>query len=120
MDSGDFIPYNKRMAKKVVKRDENGRWLPGTSGGPGRPRMAEGTEKDYLRALTSAVSEQDVIEIAEKAVDLAKLGEPHARNWLSKYLLVPAEDQSGGKTILEMILDPEYRAWRKARMNGNS
>jgi len=64
------------------ERDKNGRWLPGVSGNTGRSYRA-----DTLKALRAAVKKKDWQEIAKKAVDQAKDGNPAARKWLSEYLM---------------------------------
>ncbi|PWH15389.1 MAG: hypothetical protein DDG58_11130 [Ardenticatenia bacterium] len=69
-------------------RDENGRFVPGTQGGPGRPRRA--VESDYLRALSDACPPEVWAEICQRAVETARRGDPIARAWLSRYLLAGA------------------------------
>ena len=66
-------------------RDDNGRFLPGNPGGPGRPRRQ--TEGEYLRAVQRACSLEDVAAIAARAVSQARGGDARAREWLSRYLL---------------------------------
>lgn len=67
------------------KRDANGRFAPGTLGGPGRPPRA--VEADYVRVLTHACPPERWRRIVERAVELAEQGDPSARSWLSKYLV---------------------------------
>lgn len=58
---------------KGVKRDEKGRFLPGTRGGKGNPFAAQ---VNRLRsALLNAVSEKDVIEVVHALLDTAKGGD---------------------------------------------
>jgi hypothetical protein len=65
-------------------RDVRGRFLPGSPGGPGRPRRA--VETDYLVALSEAVPLEKWREIVEPAVDQAVSGDAKAREWLGSYL----------------------------------
>ncbi len=67
------------------KRQTNGQFAPGNSGGPGRPRRA--VEHDYLAVLGDAVSTADWQEVVARAVTDAKAGNPKARDWLTKLLL---------------------------------
>lgn len=66
-------------------RDRRGRFAPGNPGGPGRPRRK--VERDYLGALSDAVSLTDWKRIAERAVQDAIDGDGAARAWLSRHLL---------------------------------
>ena len=67
------------------KRKPNGQFDMGNAGGPGRPRRA--VESDYLRALSEACPPDTWQEICQKAVELAKQGDPKAREWLASHLL---------------------------------
>jgi len=67
------------------ERDENGRFTPGNSGGPGRPRRT--VEHDYLAVLGDTVSLEDWQKVVEQAVAHAKSGNARARDWVTKYLL---------------------------------
>jgi hypothetical protein len=64
---------------------QNGRFLPGYPGGPGRPRRA--IEADYLAALSEAVSMDSWRAIVAKAVEQAQAGDFKAREWLGNHLL---------------------------------
>lgn len=66
-------------------RDEQGRFLTGNPGGPGRPKRT--TERDYLAVVLSACPPDKWQEIVERAVDDATDGDPQARNWLASYLI---------------------------------
>ncbi len=66
-------------------RDENGRFTPGNSGGPGRPRRT--VEHDYLAVLGDTVSLEDWRKVVERAVADAKSGDARARDWVTKYLI---------------------------------
>jgi hypothetical protein len=65
-------------------RDVRGRFLPGSPGGPGRPRRA--VETDYLAALSEAVPLARWRAIVETAADQAVSGDAKAREWLGSYL----------------------------------
>ncbi len=69
--------------REGVKRDRAGQFLPGTKGGPGRPRG----EVEYLAAMTQVVSMGEWSQICERAVKDAMKGDAKARSWLSRYLL---------------------------------
>ena len=66
-------------------RNPQGRFQPGTKGGPGRPPRA--TEENYLLALVDACPLTVWAEIVEKAVADAREGDDKARHWLASYLL---------------------------------
>ncbi len=67
------------------ERDENGRFTPGNSGGPGRPRRT--VEHDYLAVLGDTVSLEDWRKVVARAVADAKSGDARARDWVTKYLI---------------------------------
>jgi hypothetical protein len=68
------------------RRDvQNGRFLPGNPGGPGRPRRA--IEADYLAALSEAVPIESWRAVIAKAVEQARDGDSKARAWLGAYLI---------------------------------
>lgn len=66
-------------------RNPQGRFQPGTKGGPGRPPRA--TEENYLLALVDACPLTVWAEIVQKAVTDAREGDDRARAWLASYLL---------------------------------
>jgi hypothetical protein len=61
-----------------------GRFLPGNTGSPGRPRRA--VESDYLATLSEAVPTDTWRAIVDKAVEQAQAGDATARAWLGSYL----------------------------------
>jgi len=70
----------------LVKRDpKTGKFVKGTSGGPGRLPMVR--EQKYLTKLQDAIEMEEWVEICERAVTDAIDGDWRAREWLSKYLL---------------------------------
>lgn len=75
----------------MAERDENGKFIPGHKGGPGRPSKPK--EEKFYRTTLSAVTLTDWREIVKKAVDQAKKGNPSARKWLSDYLIGPPQQK---------------------------
>ena len=73
------------MRAIVNGRDNHGRFARGNPGGPGRPPAEK--ERRYLRTLTAACTAKDWQEICQQAVEDAKKGDRHARDWLSKHLV---------------------------------
>jgi hypothetical protein len=67
------------------RNGSNGRFLPGNSGGPGRPRRL--TEAAYLAALAEEVPLEVWRIICQRAVRDALAGDHKARDWLSRYLM---------------------------------
>jgi hypothetical protein len=65
--------------------DERGHFKRGNPGGPGRPRRA--VERQYLAALSDAVTLDTWRAIVEAAVTAAKNGDGKAREWLTRYLI---------------------------------
>ncbi len=66
-------------------RDSNGRFVPGSPGGPGRkPREVE---KEYMTTMETVVSGEAWRAIVERATTDAIAGDAKARTWLSGYLL---------------------------------
>ena len=68
----------------MARSANRGSFKPGHPGGPGRPRRE--TERQYLSALTAAVTLTDWRGIVKRAVADAKAGDAQARNWLGKHL----------------------------------
>jgi hypothetical protein len=66
-------------------RNECGQFANGNPGGPGRPRRA--IEREYLAALSDAVSVDAWREVVAQALADAKAGDAAARAWLAKYLV---------------------------------
>ncbi len=66
-------------------RKANGRFAPGNSGGPGRPRRA--VEHNYLTVISDAVSLDDWRTVVVRAVADARKGDARARDWLAKHLV---------------------------------
>lgn len=69
----------------IVKRDSNGRFTQGTSGGPGRkPREIE---QEYLATMATIVDAEAWKAIIQKATVDAIAGDAKARSWISGYML---------------------------------
>lgn len=87
------------------QRDENGRFLPGHNGGPGRPPKKR--EERFLQITMQACTFKDWREVVKKAVAQAKTGDSAARKWLSDYLLGPPvqrlEHTGEGGNPIEMV-----------------
>lgn len=81
-----------------VKRDVEGRFLPGTKGGPGNPQAAHTSR--LRAALLNAVTEKDVAEVARVLVQEAKDGDVPACTLLLNRLLGRSLD---GPDILERL-----------------
>ncbi len=77
-------------------RDKQGRFVKGSSGGPGRPKRA--TEQEYLATLGEAVSLADWREVVVRAMSDAKTGDAKAREWLAKYLIGEPKGDDGADT----------------------
>jgi hypothetical protein len=75
-----------------VERDENGRFVKGNKGGPGRPKKTR--EERYLEITLNAVTFADWQEIVKRAAMDAKRGDSTARKWLADYLVgTPVQKQ---------------------------
>ena len=89
------------------QRADDGRFLPGWAGGPGRPRRE--IEMQYLRKIQDGVSLQVWQGICDKAIAQALAGDSTARAWLSRYLLPKdldlAKDQNDSRQRREMLLN---------------
>lgn len=97
--------------KKVTDRDENGRFVKGYSGGPGRPKRER--EDKYYNILMTTVTFEDWKRIVIKAVAQAKNGNAVARKWLSDYLVgapIQRQEITGGDgNPLEVIYVNDWR-----------
>ena len=69
----------------MAERDENGKFLKGHSGGPGRPKKER--ELRFYEITLAAVTFEDWKAIIEKAVTQAKKGDSVARKFLADYLM---------------------------------
>jgi hypothetical protein len=85
----------------MADRTSDGRFKPGWHGGPGRPKREK--EREYLRALTEAVTVPEWQLVVGKALEQAKGGDHRAREWLSKHLI-------GDEPVEVLALVEELRA----------
>ena len=91
-------------------------WQKGQSGNPAgrKPREAE---RNFLALLSAAVTRQDWVEIADKAVKQAKGGNAEARKWLSSYLMglpvqrIEQSGPNGGPQTLVIEYVNDWRQW---------
>lgn len=90
----------------MAERNDKGQFIPGSGGGPGRPKRK--TEQEYLDAVLGSVSIADMKAIAKKAVSQAMRGDARARQWVSDYVLGPAPQtlrhtgDEGGPILVEV------------------
>jgi hypothetical protein len=61
-------------------RDDHGRFKPGCQPGPGRPKYL--TRRELCELFKEKVTERDMKEILQDAVERAKDGDYRAREWL--------------------------------------
>ena len=71
----------------MAERDENGRFVKGNGGGPGRPRKQR--EERYYEITMTACTFDDWRQIVKRAVAQAKRGDSTARKFLADYLIGP-------------------------------
>lgn len=71
----------------MIARDDNGKFIKGNGGGPGRPKRDR--ESVYLDIMKSIVTDKKWRAIIDKAVDKAEHGDAIARKWLADYLIGP-------------------------------
>lgn len=71
----------------MADRDARGRFLPGNSGGPGRPPSA--SVHEHRAALVNAVSPDDIRAVARMLVDKALAGDIGAAKLLMERLFGP-------------------------------
>src|SRR4051812_10908400 len=110
MPSDESRRFRRREKRCVMSptaqadvRDGNGRFGPGNPGGPGRPRRA--VEREYLAALTDAVTLDDWRAVCAKAVEQARAGDRYARAWLAGYLLGSDDPEA----LLARVVELESR-----------
>ncbi len=86
-----------------MKRNENGRFAAGNSGGPGRPKAK--TEEQYLLKLYDVVAIHDWQDVVNKALVQAKTGDHRARQWLANYLIGRPKERGELKLVTEEFVD---------------
>lgn len=70
----------------MTERDENGKFVKGSSGNP-RGRMPKEREEKFYEITMNACTYKDWEAITRKAVEQAKRGDAVARKWLADYLI---------------------------------
>jgi len=97
----------------VADRDARGRFLPGNSGGPGRPPAA--SVHEHRAALVNAVTPDDIRAVARMLVDRALEGDVGAAKLLFERLFGPpvAADVLERIAELEAFLGGELRELRE-------
>ena len=86
----------------AAARDENGRFIKGTSGNPnGRSKKVR--EDKYLHIAMNTCTYADWERIIEKAVLQARSGDSVARKWLADYLIGPPVQKNENENTGEMI-----------------
>jgi hypothetical protein len=95
---------------QAVRDAQNGRFLPGNPGGPGRLRRA--VEQDYLATFANAVPLTKWKRIVARAVEDALQGDPKARRWLGEHLLGNQPDALMNLAVTELAdtLDQDIHA----------
>jgi len=91
----------------MISRGDGGRFVPGTPGGPGRPKRT-----DFADLLRKTITDEQAKEIYRQAIKQAERGDAKARTWLFSFLMSPAprtlkveaeETLEGRKTIDAII-----------------
>lgn len=88
-------------------RDDKGRFAPGNSGGPGRPKLSY--EQECSKTLQDAVSQDDWLEIILRTLQDAKKGDHRSRQWLANYLLGRPRERD---VVKLRLLDPVEECWQ--------
>lgn len=93
----------------MTERDENGKFVKGSSGNP-RGRMPKEREEKFYEITMNACTYKDWEVITRKAVEQAKRGDAVARKWLADYLIgapVQRQEISGkdGEAITVQIVN---------------
>ena len=96
----------------AVRRDDQGRFVVGNGGGPGRPKRQ--TEAGYLAVLMEECGLETWRRVVRRAVEDAADGNEKARSWLASYLVgAPStEAPSAGAVVQQQLLgnDPALEA----------
>lgn len=91
-----------------MTRDDNGRFVKGTSGNP-KGRTKRQVEDTYLQAFRDSVSPDDWGAIIARAVSDAKKGDAVARKFIADYLIGQPVQRSevtgkdGGPLTMEIV-----------------
>lgn len=86
----------------MAERSTKGRFLPGNSGGPGRPKkITRVPEADYIKATIDTVTVERWRVIVQTAVTQAEAGDSKARDFLAKFLL--GQDPATVTELMEQL-----------------
>jgi hypothetical protein len=92
----------------MIARDDNGKFIKGNGGGPGRPKRDK--ESAYLEIMRAIVTDKKWRSIVQKAADKAEHGDAIARKWLADYLIGPPKQDidvtSAGEKLCVVIRGP--------------
>lgn len=103
-------------------RSENGKFLEGNKGGTGIAKAS--TRRRRLAQLNAAVTDAEWLKVCKTALELAKAGDRHAREWLSKYLLpetVPDDEDEINEPVDQTSVrramrdEPGYLDWLRVQ-----
>jgi len=96
----------------MPERDNNGRWIKGSTGNP-TGRSPRQREERYYQIMMTVVTFADWERIIAKAVEQAKHGDAQARKWLSDYIVGTPDQKldvtSGGKEITLKVVYMERK-----------
>ena len=92
----------------MAQRDENGKFIKGGKGGPGRPPKQR--EERFYEITLSTVTYAKWEKVVSKALDQAIHGDTSARKWLSDYLIGPPTQKTEitGKDGEKLIPNERY------------
>ena len=88
------------MANEI--RDNNGKFVQGNPGGPGRKTKA--VEERYELAYKNAATPEDITKIMMVAVEQAKNGDRYARDFVFDRLIGPVAKEPVGNSV-QIIMD---------------
>ena len=95
----------------MLARDDNGKFIKGNGGGPGRPKRDK--ESAYLEVMRSIVTNKRWRVIIQKATEKAEHGDAIARKWLADYLIGPPVERKeitgadNQPLIIKVVYDEE-------------
>ena len=92
----------------MISRGDGGRFVPGTPGGPGRPKRT-----DFADLLRKTITDVQAQEIYRQAIKQAERGDAKARTWLFSFLMSPAprtlkveqEEATEGRKTIDAIIE---------------
>ena len=92
----------------MISRGSGGKFLPGTPGGPGRPKRT-----DFADLLRKTLTDEQAKAIYVQAIKQAERGDAKARTWLFSFLMAPMpktlkveqEEATEGRKMLDAIVE---------------